>query len=252
MHFMRMFPIGLIRRLIVGLRPNDQSLFLEALGGWVHRKKARNTSAPGPSVYDGESEDTIIPEPLVQSESYDLASAGQESLRAAVPVNETDADQVAETDSRTEVQVGDAATARTDTGPTNERDLGPPKTEFADVIPTPGAERGPVSQRGTSLFPDLEVIPDADPSWRRDGGPDKILTKTMVESFPKTLFGSDEGSESLPESLADIFVKKEFVNPQVKALLSGLDPIDCRELAEELHNFALDIGATRSRNSPPV
>ena len=252
MHFMRLFPIGLIRRLIVGLRPNHQSLFLEALGGWIHRKKARKTSAPGPSIYDGESEDTIIPEPLVQSESYDLASAGQESLRAAVPVNGKDADQVAETDSPTEVQVGDAATAGADTGPRDERDLGPPKTEFADVILTPGAEGGPVSQQGNSPFPDLEVIPDVDPQWRRDGGADKILTKTMVESFPKNLLGSEEGSESLPESLADIFVKKEFVNPQVKALLSGLDPIDCRELTEELHNFARDIGATRSRNSPPV
>ena len=63
MQFMSMFPIGPLRRLIVGLRPNGQSLFLEALGGWIHKKMARKTSEPGPSVYDGESEDTIIPEP---------------------------------------------------------------------------------------------------------------------------------------------------------------------------------------------
>ena len=245
MQFMSMFPIGHLRRLIVGLRPNGQSLFLEALGGWIHKKNGRKTPEPEPSVYDGESEDTIIPEPLVQSESDDLAAAGQESWQPAVQVNGMDG--------RIEVPVGDVAAVRSDSGPRNEGELESSKTESADVIPTPGTEIGPVSQGGVNHSNDLEVIPDVDPARRRDGGPDRILTKTMVESFPSNLFGSDdEGPESLPEGLAEIFMKKEFVNPQVKALLRGLDTIDCRDLARELHDFAQDIGAIRSRNSPPV
>ena len=253
MRFMSMFPIGPLRRLIVGLRPNGQSLFLEALGGWIHKKMARKTSEPGPSVYDGESEDTIIPEPLGQSESYDPATAGQESWQPAVQVDGTDAGQIEGTDGRIEVPVGDAAAVRSDSGPRNEGELEPSKTESVDVILTLGTEIGPVSQGGVNHSNDLEVIPDVDPARRRDGGPDRILTKTMVESFPSNLFGSeDEGSDSLPAGLADIFVKKQYVNPRVKALLRGLDPIDCRELAEELHDFAQDIGATRSRKSQPV
>ena len=76
---------------------------------------------------------------------------------------------------------------------------------------------------------------------------DTIPTNTIaVYDFD----GSSLGPELAPLAvgLAAIFVKKQYVNPKVKALLRGLDPIDCRELAEELQDFAQDIGATRSRN----
>ena len=73
MQFTRVLPIGHLRRLIVALRPNDQSLFLEALGDWDHRIKARKSPEPNPSCQGDQlpiSGGMLSREPLELGKAY--------------------------------------------------------------------------------------------------------------------------------------------------------------------------------------
>ena len=98
-----------------------------------------------------------------------------------------------------------------------------------------------VGSTGTVI--DLGAPPDADSTRLFQEGPVQSPARTMVEPLPRSRAGLAGESNYLPEMLADLFVKKEFVDPQVKALLHGLDDINCRELADELHEFARSVGA---------
>ena len=90
---------------------------------------------------------------------------------------------------------------------------------------------------------DLEAPPDADSTRLIQERPVQTTARTMVEPLPRSRTGLAGESNYLPEILVELFVKKEFVDPKVKAWLHGLDTINCRELADELHEFARSVGA---------
>ena len=54
--------------------------------------------------------------------------------------------------------------------------------------------------------------------------------------------------DRISETLEDIFQKKVVTNPLLKALLEMHDTVDLRELAAELGEFAINIGASKRRN----
>jgi len=248
MPFTRVLPIGHLQRWIVGLRPNDQSLFLEALAGWIHRIKARKIFEPVPSSQEDQlppTGQTLNREPLGLGKSYHQAAPAHDSTSPPTRANRADSHQVEDAVGGPEVQVDDAATPRPGMGPRNQPDISLTGREATE---DPGA----MSPGIASAFNNLEETPDADSTRSSEERTVQTLAKTMVETLPRSRVDAAKESNYLPENLAELFVKKEFVNPQVKALLWGLDSINCRELADELHEFARDIGATGSQDAPPV
>ena len=135
------------------------------------------------------------------------------------------------------VRRGDAATPSPDISLTDR-----------EVTEDPGT----MSPGIASASSDRELTPAVDSTKLIEEKTVQTMAKTMVETMLMSRAGSPEDSNYLPENLAELFVKKEFVNPQVKALLYGLDSINCRELADELHDFARDIGVTETQNAPLV
>ena len=200
----RDLPMGRIRRLIMFLLPNGQSLFLDSWDRWVQKIKTGQNFEGKPSSQEDKlpTGKSLSLESLGTGETHDQAAAAYDSASAPTLVNRAEALRVEDVDDGPEI-------ART--------------------------------------FDDLEVEPDADatrPSEERTG---QTLATTMVETLTRSRPGSAEESNYLPENLAELFVKKEFVNPQVKALLYDLDSIDCRELADELHEFARSVGAVANQ-----
>ena len=190
----RVSPIGRLGRLIGALRPNDQSLFLEAMGGWFHRTETSKTFEPEPASQEVQtpmSGKTLNPTTSGLGSSYHQPSDAHDPASSPTLINRADAYQVEDAVMEPEVQVEDAATPIPYMGPENQ-------SESWDVDLTQPNEERPL----------------------------QILSKTMVETLPESSAGSTQDSNYLPENLADLFVKKEFVNPQVKALLYGLDEVD--------------------------
>jgi len=248
MPFTRVLPIGHLRRWIVGLRPNDKSLFLKAMGGWIHKIEARKFSEPKPSSRIHripQTGRTLNREPLGLGKSLYQAAPAHDSANAPPRANRADSDQAGDVVGSSEVQVDDAATPRLDVGPRNQPDI---SLTGPEAIEDPGATSTGIAGE----FNDLEVPPDADSAQQKKETPVQTLAKTMVESLSRSRADAAKESNYLPENLADLFVKKEFVNPQVKALLYGLNSINCRELADELNEFAREIGATNIQYAPSL
>ena len=71
----------------------------------------------------------------------------------------------------------------------------------------------------------------------------QFMSRTMVEILSKSPSEPMAASDYLPDSIAGIFAKREVADPRIQALLRGLGEVDCRELADELREFAETIGA---------
>ena len=93
----RVLPIGYLRRLIVALRPNDQSLFLKPLGEWFHRIMSRQTVEPDSSSRQDQLSDSGQPlslEPPELGESHHQADAAHDSESYPSPVSRLNSQQV--------------------------------------------------------------------------------------------------------------------------------------------------------------
>ena len=239
----RVSPIGQLRRWIAALRPNDQSLFLEPLGGWLHRIMSKKTIDPSLSYQEDQlsiSQKMSSREPLGLGGSYLQADVADDSAIKRSGNHRADSPQVEDVVAGSEGQDDDATTPRPDTGPKTQPEFNPTERNVAD---DPGA----MSPGFANTFDDLEATPEVDSTEKSEERPVQPLAKTMVETMPRSRAGSAEDSNYLPDNPAELFVRKEFVNPQVKALLYGLDSINCRELADELHEFARNIGASEGQ-----
>ena len=75
--------------------------------------------------------------------------------------------------------------------------------------------------------------------------PPTTMVKTMVESISDRTSGSEQGLNLLPDGLEELFVRNARVNVGVKTLLLNLEPVNIRELTEELQDFAKSIGAIK-------
>ena len=84
-----------------------------------------------------------------------------------------------------------------------------------------------------------EDVPDL-PAQERT--PRRPRIRTMVETMPEG--DSSEGGlvDELTESIAEIFEKRVLGDPQIKGWLAGLEPVDTRQLADELRGSAQGIG----------
>ena len=218
----------------------SKSLFLEALGGWFQGIMAEKPSeADSSSQEDQLSKSGKAPdqEPLGPGESYQQADAVYFSPNSLTGASPLDSHLFEDVVSGSGVWVDDTAEPRPDISLTEH-----------EVAQDPGT----ISPKIASAVNGQEMTPDADSRPLSEERADQALAKTMVETLPRSRAGSPEESNYLPENLAELFEKKEFVNPQVKALLYGLDSINCRELADELHKFARDIGAPERLNAPPM
>ena len=71
------------------------------------------------------------------------------------------------------------------------------------------------------------------------------MVKTMVETIADRTLGGEQGLDFLADGLEELFVKNARVNVGVKTLLLNLEPVDIRELTEELQDFAKSIGAIK-------
>ena len=65
----------------------------------------------------------------------------------------------------------------------------------------------------------------------------------MVETIADRTPGAEQGLDLLPDGLEGLFMRNARVNVGVKTLLLNLEPVDLRELTEELNEFARTIGA---------
>lgn len=77
--------------------------------------------------------------------------------------------------------------------------------------------------------------------------PPTSMVRTMVESIADRTLGVEQDFNLLPDGLEELFQRDARVNVGVKKLLLNLEPVDIRELTEELKGFAESIGAI----SPP-
>ena len=75
--------------------------------------------------------------------------------------------------------------------------------------------------------------------------PPTTMVKTMVETISDRTSASEQGLDLLPDGLEELFVKNARVNVGVKTLLLNFEPVDIRELTEELQDFAKSIGAIK-------
>ena len=95
----------------------------------------------------------------------------------------------------------------------------------SSTAPEPSPE--PVKPRATSLHPAINPP----------------LVRTMVEALPDTPSGEDSLEDYLSERLHDIFTVHSYSSPRTKALLRSKEHIDVYELAQELSEYAREIGA---------
>ena len=90
---------------------------------------------------------------------------------------------------------------------------------------------------------DLSSHPTATSNLTADAPP-TTMVRTMVEAIADRTPGAEQSLDLLPDGLEDLFIRNARINVGVKTLLLNLEPVDIRELTEELKNFAESIGAS--------
>lgn len=73
--------------------------------------------------------------------------------------------------------------------------------------------------------------------------PPTPIARTMVETIAGKANRFPQELSLLPDGLEELFLRNAQVNVGVKTLLLNVDPVDVRELSEELSEFARTIGA---------
>ncbi|MBT98758.1 MAG: hypothetical protein CL902_09020 [Dehalococcoidia bacterium] len=72
------------------------------------------------------------------------------------------------------------------------------------------------------------------------------MVRTMVEAIPGLTDGEEGLGDILMDDLHDIFTAVTYTNARTKALLKSREPVDIREQAKELQDYAESIGASPS------
>jgi len=72
------------------------------------------------------------------------------------------------------------------------------------------------------------------------------MVRTMVEAIPGLTDGEEGLGDILMDDLHDIFTAVTYTNARTKALLKSREPVDIRERAKELQDYAESIGASPS------
>ena len=238
--------LGWFRRL----RPNGQSLFLEPIGKYLHNLGPNIAAAAKSGVrryQDMRLKNFEAARPIDNPEPLNRMAAMENSHE---PIQDLDLNlraSVADLFDPT-VDLPPGLYWRRSEGIEEIRPIETAASEStADESSAPAVAVGLMSQdhsllEGEESPVDEVIFPEQQTST--SGSESSPLMRTMVESLSTTAPEGGDTTAYLPDTLADIFVKKEIADPRVQALLRGFEHLDCQELADELREFADSIGAS--------
>lgn len=151
---------------------------------------------------------------------------------------------------QTAVSGGEEAAAEEGSSPKAASAVADPTAEAFLEEPEAEADSTQQPQDRPRFGPDSEassgrdvVARSADTPKPSPDAPPATLVRTMVENIANRPPGAEQGLDLLPDGLEGLFMRNARVNVGVKTLLLNLEPVDLRELTEELNEFARTIGA---------
>ena len=116
------------------------------------------------------------------------------------------------------------------------------QTAKADSMQPPQVSPRSSPTTGASTARDVAAQATAAPKATQEAPPTPLV-RTMVETVANRAHGVQQELGLLPDGLEELFLRNARVNVGVKTLLLNVDPVDVRELTEELNEFARTIGA---------
>lgn len=87
--------------------------------------------------------------------------------------------------------------------------------------------------------------PNDEPNGESQGSPEENSTSSQAKILANPVPPVTSVGNLVPDTIGNIFQKKVTKNLMTQALLDGHDEIDLRKLADELKEFAIEIGARK-------